>query len=55
MSGRTLRHRIRLLIDDVRAHIDYRSAYVDQDSPEAAILDRAWHDHKVRVKKAGKQ
>ena len=57
MTLRKVRMRAALshFIEDVRDYIDYRRAYVDQDSPEAAELDRAWHDHKVKVRKAGKQ
>ena len=54
MSGRTLRHRILLLVEDVRDYSDYRRSFVDQASPEAAELGRAWHDHKLRVRESGK-
>ena len=49
----TLKHRIKIFIEDAKDYVDYKRAYVDSDSPEAAELDRAWHDHKVKVRDAG--
>jgi hypothetical protein len=38
-------------MDDVR----YKRAYVDVDSPQAAELDREWHDYKLTVRDVGKE
>jgi hypothetical protein len=48
-------HRVLPLICELRDWIEYKRTYSDQDTPEAAKLGRAWHDHKVRVREAGKQ
>ena len=42
-----------VLVEDVRDYSDYRRSFVDQASPEAAELGRAWHDHKLRVRESG--
>lgn len=49
--------RIRLLIDDLMDYVRYKRAYVyvDVDSPQAAELDREWHDYKLTVRDVGKE
>ena len=42
------------LIAEIRDYIDYRRGYVEMNSPEAEELGRAYHDHKIRVRNAGK-
>jgi len=38
-------------------YIRYKRAYVyvDVDSPQAAELDREWHDYKLTVRDVGKE
>jgi hypothetical protein len=47
--------RIRFLIEDLKDYFEYKHAYVNMDSPEAAELGRQYHDHKVKVRDAGRR
>jgi len=49
-----IKHRIKVLIKDIGDYVEYKRAFVPMNSPEAAELNRAWHDAKVRVRDAGR-
>ncbi len=49
-----MRNRVKWWIKDVKDWWEFKHDYVDMDSDEADELGRAYHDHKVRVRDAGR-